>query len=90
MNSIIRFSIYCLVILLCFNIKVYSINYGKYLKNIYNVPYYEVDQSFKNSFYENVHKQDYIRNKIIKYKNLETSDTFVPYKTKLDNIVKYI
>ena len=88
MNSIIRFSIYCLVILLCFNIKVYSINYGKYF-NIYNVPYYEVDQSFKNLFYEDVHKQDYIRNKI-KYKNSERSETFVPYKTKLDNIVKYI
>ena len=85
MNSIIKFFIYYLI-LLSFNIKVYSIiNHGK---NI-NISY-DTEQSFKNEFYENFHKQEYIRNKIIKYKILEKSETFVPYKTKLDNIVKYI
>lgn len=91
MNSTMKLSIYCLI-LLTFNIKAYSaINYGNYLKNIYIIPsYYNVDKCFKNSFYENIHKQDYLKNKIIKYKNSDTSEPFIAYKTKLDNIVTYI
>ena len=84
MNSKIKFLIYSLVMILLFNIKANStINYGKYLKNYYNVPsYYSIEKEcLKNSFYENIIRQDHVTNK--KY------EIYIPYKTKLDNIVIY-
>lgn len=45
MNSLAKFLIYSLVIVLLFNIKANSkINYGNYLKNYYNIPsYYSIE-----------------------------------------------
>lgn len=84
MNSMLKFLIYSLVIVLLFNSKADSaINYGNYLKNYYNIPSYNSIENYclKNSFYENLVKQDNVTNK--KY------ETYIPYKTKLDNIVIY-
>lgn len=93
MNSIAKFLIYSLVIVLLINFKVNStrfqhinvskINYGNYLKNYYSIPSYNSIENYclKNSFYENLVKQDHITNNYKKY---------IPYKTKLDNIVIYI
>jgi hypothetical protein len=84
MNSLAKFLIYSLVIVLLFNIKANSkINYGNYLKNYYNIPsYYSIENDcLKNSFYENIIRQNHVTNK--KY------ETYIPYKTKLDNIVIY-
>jgi len=93
MNPLSKFLIYSLVIILLFNLKansmsfqhihVSTINYGNYLKNYYNIPSYNSIENYclKNSFYENLVKQDHVTNN---YK------TYIPYKTKLDNIVIYI
>jgi hypothetical protein len=98
MNSIIKFSIYCLVILFTFNIKGWygvetihsTINYGNYLKNYYHIPSYNFEKEcLKNSFYENLVKHDYVTNKIIKYKKEYKDEykNYIPHKTKLDKIV---
>ena len=84
MNPMLKFLMYSLVIVLLFNSKANStINYGNYLKNYYNSPSYNSIENYclKNSFYENLVKQDNVTNK--KY------ETYIPYKTKLDNIVIY-
>ena len=80
-------------ILLVFSIinTVYSqnnnnINYGKYIKNYYHVPSYDnIEQSYKNDFYENVYNQLYFLKD-----NVNDNISSKIYKTKLDKIILYI
>ena len=87
MNTVFKFAICILLILSISNTgESYNINYGKYIKNYYNIPSYDnLEYSFKNEFYENVHKQH------LKMLNDNTNENLPIkfYKTKLDNIILY-
>jgi hypothetical protein len=56
------------------------INYNKYIKNYYNIPYSSIEECMKNNFYDSVYKQK---------ETFETENEIVYYKNKLESIVNF-